>query len=139
MLKPFFSKFRNSARGKFLFLLSPAVVAAAVAMAFPASAQSLSRLVIVNGKVMNSAELSILDTANCGTSVPNGMYWLNVNTGAWGYQGGPQQGVIGSQCRTASQTPQADAQAECRAKYRYWEDRMANCYGVSAYQNPVYR
>lgn len=118
--------------------LVPAGLAIALAASSPAAAQSPARLVIVNGAVMNEAQLLVLDAVNCGSPVPDGRYWLDANTGAWGFQGDPQQGVIGAQCR-AAQAPRQTAQSECQARYKYWEDRMANCYGVSAYQNPAYR
>jgi hypothetical protein len=107
----------------------------------PVFAQTPSRYVIVNNAVMNDAQLLVLDALNCSTPVPDGRYWLNVNTGAWGFQGGPQQGVIGAQCRQARSAPPRKS-GNCQGS---WEDRMANCYGVRSwgdtriYRSPVYQ
>ena len=60
------------------------------------------RSVWVNGQPMNAAQLDRLDRARCG-QVPNGRYWLNVNSGVWGYWGNPRpQGHIADNCRAAS-------------------------------------
>lgn len=140
MLKPFLSKMHNSVRGKFSCLASAAGVVAAVAITSVASAQSMPRIVIVNGKIMNSAELLVLDTVNCGTAVPDGQYWLNINTGAWGFQGGRQQGIIGEQCRAATYaTPRQRGNAGGT-----WEDRMIgngtrNWGDTPIIVNPVYQ
>jgi hypothetical protein len=52
------------------------------------------RYVIVNGKLMNATELAILDNVN-GEYIPDGRYWLNYATGAWGYENGPMEGILG--------------------------------------------
>src|SRR2546427_13155634 len=46
------------------------------------------RFVVVNGQVMGPQELAILDRFAC-QYVPNGYYWLNTQTGLWGYGGDP--------------------------------------------------
>ncbi len=51
------------------------------------------RNVVINGQLIVGQELMLLDALN-GEFIPAGRYWLNVETGAWGYEGGPQQGVI---------------------------------------------
>lgn len=51
------------------------------------------RNVVINGQLITGQELMLLDTLN-GEFIPPGRYWLNLETGAWGYEGGPQQGVI---------------------------------------------
>lgn len=105
------------------FLLSLALVAA------PLPAQQTPRFVIVNGVLMNAAQLTILDSLNCGSPVPDGRYWLNTQTGAWGYQGGGQEGVIGEQCSGGQSQPGGGAeQGECERKYPVHEDRMCYCY-----------
>jgi hypothetical protein len=59
------------------------------------------RLVVVNGRVMNSQALASLDRAAC-QQVPNGYYWLDTSTGVWGYAGNPApQGHISDGCRQA--------------------------------------
>lgn len=105
-----------------------ALIAVWIASTSDSVAQYSTREVIVNGALTNAAELSILDALNCGSPVPNGRYWLNVNTGAWGYQGGPQAGVLGSGCAPAQS--QQNQQGDCESKYRVHEDRMCYCYHV---------
>ncbi|MPZ41840.1 MAG: hypothetical protein GEV05_00265 [Betaproteobacteria bacterium] len=63
----------------------------------PASAQS--RWVIVNGERMSDAQVAYLERRAC-TQIPNGQYWLDTQTGAWGYARNPQvQGRFGEACR----------------------------------------
>ena len=70
--------------------------AASLASAMPASAQP--RYVVVNGQTLSAAQIGNLEQRAC-TSIPNGHYWLNPNTGAWGYAGNPRvQGVLGDAC-----------------------------------------
>lgn len=90
--------------------------------------EASSRQVVVNGTPVGAAELMVLDALNCGNAVPNGHYWLNVNTGAWGFQGGPQAGVLGSGCRASA--PRSNQNGDCASKYRFHEDRMCYCYHV---------
>jgi len=104
------------------------------------SAQANGRNVVVNGAQMDATQLLALDLANCGSPVPDGRYWLNVNTGAWGYQGGPQQGIIGDQCRAAANagSHQSDNPEGT------WEDRMTgdgapNWGNTPVIVNPVYQ
>lgn len=121
-------------------LFTPLGIAIALAASSPANAQSPDRLVVVNGAVMNDTELLVLDTLNCGVPVPNGRYWLNTNTGAWGFQGGPRQGIIGAACRQATySTPGQPANHGGT-----WEDRMIgngtrNWGETPIIVNPVYQ
>jgi hypothetical protein len=57
-------------------------------------ATAFDRFVVVNGQLLDAHWLALLDEA-AGERVPNGRYWLNQETGAWGYEGGPLQGYIG--------------------------------------------
>lgn len=101
----------------------------AFAMAFPVAAQ-LPRQVMVNGVLLDKAQLKVLDSLNCGVAVPNGIYWIKAS-GAWGYPGGGQEGIIGEDCAVRPQAPQPDAgKSDCEKKYRYHEDRMCYCYRV---------
>jgi hypothetical protein len=76
---------------------SAAIAAALLACGAPAHA---SRIVIVNGALMSPASLDKLDRAACAR-IPDGSYWLNTRTGAWGYVGDSHaQGVIGERCVT---------------------------------------
>lgn len=106
-------------------------VIVALAASLPVLAQQMSRQVIVNGAVMNGAQLMVLDTLNCGSPVPDGRYWLNTQTGAWGFQGGEQEGFIGEDCSgSQGQRGGDDGKSECERKYRLHEDRMCYCYHV---------
>jgi hypothetical protein len=60
------------------------------------SAMAFQRYVIVNGEQMTASQLTLLDQLH-GEYIPNGRYWLNYNTGEWGYEGGPAQGVLGGE------------------------------------------
>ena len=62
-------------------------------------AQAQSRWVIVNGERMSDSQVSYLEERAC-TRIPNGNYWLNMQTGAWGYVPNPHvQGYFGEACR----------------------------------------
>ena len=100
----------------------------ALALSIPLAAQQ-SRQVIVNGVLLNKSQLQTLDSLNCGATVPNGNFWLKA-TGAWGYPGGGQEGVIGEECAKPSAPPKPSGKSECEKKYRYHEDRMCYCYNV---------
>lgn len=90
----------------------------------------MPRQVMVNGVLLNKAQLRVLDSLNCGTAVPNGIYWIK-SSGAWGYPGGGQEGVIGEDCAALPKSPAPGAgKSECEKKYRYHEDRMCYCYQV---------
>ena len=48
---------------------------------------------------MTDREAQVLAQQAC-TSIPDGAYWLNVQTGAWGYVGNPRaQGSLGDKCQ----------------------------------------
>jgi hypothetical protein len=65
--------------------------------ASPATAQT--RWVIVNGERLSDAQVAQLARIQC-TDIPDGAYWLNERSGAWGYAGNPQvQGHLGDLCR----------------------------------------
>ena len=61
-----------------------------------------SRWVIVNGERLSDAQVARLARIQC-TEIPNGAYWLNERSGAWGYAGNPQvQGHLGDLCRNGA-------------------------------------
>jgi hypothetical protein len=63
------------------------------------------RFVVVNDQVMGPQELAILDQYAC-QYVPNGYYWLNTQTGLWGYAGNPtSQGYISDGCYRQTRRP----------------------------------
>lgn len=75
---------------------APALAIALCLTSAAASAQS--RWVVVNGQRMSDAQAAELDRLQC-VAIPNGAYWLNSRTGAWGYAGNPTvQGVFGERC-----------------------------------------
>jgi hypothetical protein len=64
-----------------------------------ADALAQSRQVFVNGQRLSDAQVADLARANCN-DIPNGAYWLNTRSGAWGYAGNRQvQGILGDGCR----------------------------------------
>jgi hypothetical protein len=87
------SLLRRPKRGR---LLAPSL---AIVMCLTGSAASAqSRWVVVNGQRMSDAQAAELDRLQC-VVVPNGSYWLNPRTRAWGYAGNPRvQGVLGEHC-----------------------------------------
>ena len=63
-----------------------------------ADPQEPSAAAWARGALMNPGQLALLDRYAC-TTVPNGNYWLNVQTGLWGYAHNPQPvGYIGAAC-----------------------------------------
>ena len=56
------------------------------------------RNVVINGEVVTGQDLLLLDTLNEGF-IPPGEYWMNFDTGAWGYKNGLAQGIIGQQAQ----------------------------------------
>jgi hypothetical protein len=62
----------------------------------PANAQT--RTVFVNGQRMTDQQIAQLELFAC-TAIPDGDYWLNLSTGAWGYVGSWYvRGYFGDQC-----------------------------------------
>ena len=63
----------------------------------PGLVDAQPRWVLVNGIPQNPIQLSTLDRYAC-TVIPNGSYWLDYNTGIWGYAGNPRpMGRIGDE------------------------------------------
>ena len=76
------------------------VLSLAVMSVFSSGATAQSRQVFVNGQYMSDAQVAALSRRAC-TYIPDGAYWLNTQTGAWGYVGSWQvQGTFGDACRT---------------------------------------
>ena len=67
------------------------------------AAAAQSRLVVVNGQRLNDAQVAQLARLNC-SPVPDGHYWLDLRSGAWGHAGGPPQGRLGDGCSHADGT-----------------------------------
>ncbi len=69
--------------------------------AIAADAAAQTRWVTINGVRLNDVEIATLDRRAC-VPIPNGNYWLNLQTGAWGYAGNARvQGTFGEMCRGA--------------------------------------
>ena len=58
--------------------------------------QLLSRLQCSN-RPLDEAEIRYSDNLSCSI-IPNGRYWLNMDTGIWGYEGNGAQGHISDNC-----------------------------------------
>ena len=85
------------ARVQGLGLGLPLALALALSV-FCTDALAQSRRVVVNGQRLTDAQVAALARTNC-REIPNGAYWLNTQTGAWGYAGNPRvQGVFGEAC-----------------------------------------
>lgn len=54
----------------------------------------------VNGVRITAHQIRVLENLQCGP-IPSGRYWLNPQTGIWGYEGGRAQGRLGDACRSA--------------------------------------
>jgi hypothetical protein len=89
-----------------------------------ASASAGAREVSVNGEPLDLLGLALVDALNCGETVPDGRYWVDFESGAWGYEGGPQQGVLDCEAPAAEQAQTSDDQGG------FWEDRMCSQYGL---------
>jgi hypothetical protein len=61
----------------------------AAAIAFIPLSAFAERYVVVNGQRLNDAQIEMLEGIQNGP-IPNGAYWLDVNTGIWGYAGDPR-------------------------------------------------
>lgn len=63
------------------------------------------RYVVVNGQRLSVPEIHYVEQLHCGP-IPNGRYWINLQTGMWGYEGNPRpQGHITDNCRTPQRRP----------------------------------
>ncbi len=79
----------------------------AASMAAGTGAAHAERLVIVNGQRLDVGQIAWLEQRNCA-AVPNGRYWLDLRSGAWGYAGWPQvQGYLGAACGAARSQPRS--------------------------------
>ena len=75
---------------------------AAGALTAAADAYAQSTRVFLNGKRLSDAEVIALSRRNCA-AIPDGAYWMNLQTGAWGYVGSRRvQGHFGDACRQSA-------------------------------------
>jgi hypothetical protein len=72
-----------------------------IAGSFVADRAYAERYVIVNGYVLNSAQIQRLEQQAC-VAIPDGKYWLR-NDGWWGHANDPTpRGKLGDYCRKPS-------------------------------------
>ena len=63
------------------------------------------RYVVVNGKRLSIPEIQYLERLHCGP-IPNGRFWINQQTGIWGFESNPRpQGHITDNCRQPQRRP----------------------------------
>jgi hypothetical protein len=87
------------------------VLITSVTASVPALAQT--RAVIINGQRASDGQVAYLEQRAC-TRIPNGNYWLDPRSGAWGYAGDPRaRGVLGQAC-----SQQRKSLSERRQLYR---------------------
>jgi len=61
------------------------------------------RFVVINGQRLNNQQLYNLEQIHCGP-IANGSYWLDHDTGLWGYAGNrAPQGYIADNCYQAQE------------------------------------
>ncbi|MCB1926587.1 MAG: hypothetical protein KDH17_00995 [Rhodocyclaceae bacterium] len=79
---------------------SATILASALLSLAASTAQAqFQRNVYVNGQHLNAAQLAVLQQMHCAW-IPDGAYWINTRSGAWGYAGnGRVQGYVGDPCR----------------------------------------
>jgi hypothetical protein len=69
------------------------------------NAAQAERRVVVNGVRLSVPEIMELERIHCGP-IPNGHYWLDLQTGIWGYAGDPQpQGYVTDNCYNPGRRP----------------------------------
>lgn len=80
------------------------VATVCIFLAFTSTVQA-ERYVIVNGERMNDGQIALLEQVHCGP-FPNGNYWLDTNSGLWGYAGNAQaEGYISDNCSNPGRRP----------------------------------
>jgi hypothetical protein len=92
--------------GRLMKRIALVICLGVMALTLDVSTEALAqRFVVVNGQVMGPQELTTLDRYAC-QYVPNGYYWLNTQTGLWGYAGNPApQGYISDGCCRQTRRP----------------------------------
>lgn len=79
---------------------SSCVAIALLSLSAPAHAE---RFVVVNGQRLSEPQIERLETLRC-LPIPNGRYWLDWQTGVWGYEGDWRpQGRLDDPCRYPQQ------------------------------------
>ena len=115
-------------------------LACALVFSAQGEANAARREINVNGERMNAVEVIALDLLNCGNTVPNGRYWINWVSRAWGYEGGPQQDFLPQCEQQASSNSRGTGRSDGGGRSGgYYEDRVFERYGIDMIQNPIYR
>ena len=77
----------------------PVIAALMLSLLSTAAFAQSQRMVFINGIRLSNAQLVTLQRMHCAM-IPNGAYWLNPRTGAWGFAGnGATRGYLGEPCR----------------------------------------
>jgi hypothetical protein len=95
------------------------------------AAAAQQRLVVVNGEFLDDNGLAVLDTINCGQTVPDGAYWIDFNASTWGIVGQDFAEPLPDCSAGAAQQAPAEEPDDCESRYSMWEDRMMYCHGVN--------
>lgn len=66
----------------------------------------------VNNVLLAPQEVVALGVLNCNTGIPDGDYWIDFQTGAWGYAGGGREGVLACYDAPITDPALATARAE---------------------------
>ena len=66
----------------------PLMAGLASTLVWANAALAQQRNIVINGIQLTPDMISAVDQATCST-VPNGRYWLDTETGIWGYEGLP--------------------------------------------------
>jgi hypothetical protein len=75
---------------------------AGLALSALTATTAIAGVVVVNGQVLDWQERQMLANYACGP-IPAGNYWLNLQTGHWGYAGSARtQGHIKDRCRRSN-------------------------------------
>ena len=104
--------------------VSAALAAALLGLVLPSpEALAQTRRVTLNGQALSDAQVARLDALQC-TRIPDGHYWMDLQTGIWGYARSPQpQGRLGDRC---ADTPRQPSLSERRQLYRPGEILSGN-------------
>jgi hypothetical protein len=75
----------------------------AIALSSLSAPAFAERFVVLNGQRLSEPQIERLETLRC-LPIPNGRYWLDWQTGVWGYEGdGRPQGRLDDPCRYPQQ------------------------------------
>lgn len=74
------------------------IILTAVSAALVSAASAAAAQIFVNGAALNPTQAALLARISCGP-IPSGSYWLDTDSGIWGYWGNPQpMGHIRDRC-----------------------------------------